>query len=207
MENITLFCEVYCKFLSKITDEMFITLTYQDTLKLLRNMLTSAIVNFKFPKKNIRQFYLISSTILNCDNKTIETIENKINEDTFTDYCDYSEEIFMVSNDLENLDHWAIKLDLDEIEILALLMKKEWLSQQMNTVNLLQMRPSSSDFEMPSQANHIAKLTEWIKQTSNEIDYLQNLYNRRIIDEEGMISPNYKSLGGKKRVRKKQIRL
>ena len=30
LDDITLFCEVYCKFLNKITDDMYLELTYQD---------------------------------------------------------------------------------------------------------------------------------------------------------------------------------
>jgi hypothetical protein len=51
-------------------------------------------------------------------------------------------------------------LGIDEIEILATAMKLDWLGQQLNSKELLKMRIQTSDFETPSQANHIAKLTE-----------------------------------------------
>jgi hypothetical protein len=38
-------------------------------------------------------------------------------------------------------------------------MKLDRLAQQLDTVEMLRMKALSSDFEMPSQANHIAKLT------------------------------------------------
>ena len=102
--NVTLFCEVYCKFLSKITDEMFIELTYQDTLKLLKSMLLTSIVNFKFPKKNIRNYYLVDSDVINCDNETFAFVEERTKQEMFTDYCNCSE-VLEVEETLENLDH------------------------------------------------------------------------------------------------------
>lgn len=69
------------------------------------------------------------------------------------------------------------------------------------------MRIQTSDFEMPSQANHIAKLTEWFQESQSQLTALQDLYNRRTVDEVGMVSPNFNKLGGKKRVCKKQVRV
>ena len=39
-------------------------------------------------------------------------------------------------------------------------MKIDWLGQQLDSVDMLQMKILPSDFDMPSQANHIAKLTD-----------------------------------------------
>jgi hypothetical protein len=69
------------------------------------------------------------------------------------------------------------------------------------------MRIQTSDFETPSQANHIAKLTEWFQESQLQLTALQDLYNRRTVDEVGMVSPNFNGLGGKKRVCKKQVRV
>jgi hypothetical protein len=72
---------------------------------------------------------------------------------------------------------------------------------------MLRMKALSSDFEMPSQANHIAKLTNWYQETHHQLVLLQNLYHRRTVDEQGLVSPNYQSLGGKKHGSKRQIRI
>ena len=120
--NVTLFCEVYCKFLSKITDDMYLELTCQDTLKMLKSMLLSAIVNFKYPKNNIRNYYLAPSYSINCSPEAYKEIEETANQRSVTEYCDCSE-VLSETNDLSNLDHWQIKLDIDEVEILALAMK------------------------------------------------------------------------------------
>ena len=68
------------------------------------------------------------------------------------------------------------------------------------------MKALSSDFDMPSQANHIAKLTNWYQESYNQLIALQSLYSRRTVDEVGNVSPNYKMLGGKRnRANRRQI--
>ena len=121
-KNVTLFCEVYCKFLSKITDEMYLELTYQDTLQILKSMLLSAIVNFKFPKNNIRNYYLAPLNNTNCDSEAFEFFNEKTMQNDFIEYCDCSS-ILHCTEDLNSLDHWLTKLSIDEIEILSLSMK------------------------------------------------------------------------------------
>ena len=49
----TTFVEVYNRFLGKITDDMYMELTPQDTIRDLRNLLIDAIPNFEFPRKQI----------------------------------------------------------------------------------------------------------------------------------------------------------
>jgi len=59
----TLFTQVYNCFLGKITDDMYMELTPQDTIRDLRNLLIDAIPGFEFPKKN-----LLNYTIIDADN-------------------------------------------------------------------------------------------------------------------------------------------
>ena len=47
----TLFTEVYDRFFDKITDDMYVELTEQDTKKDCQNLLINAIPKFEFPKK------------------------------------------------------------------------------------------------------------------------------------------------------------
>lgn len=198
LDDITLFCEVYCKFLNKITDDMYLELTYQDTIKMLKSMLVSAIVNFRFPKINIRDYYLASPNCISCTEQAYTEIEGKTLEEGFDEYCDCAQYLD-IEGDLTKLDHWNIKLGIDEIEILAVLMKIDWLGQQLDSVDMLQMKILPSDFDIPSQANHIAKLTDWFKESVIQLESLQGLYNRRIVDDIGNVTPNYKQLGGKNR--------
>lgn len=204
IDDVTLFCEVYCKFLNKITDDMYLELTYQDTIKILKSMLMSAIVNFRFPKINIRDYY-IASQCATCSVDSFSEIEGLAMTEHFDEYCNCNEYI-EVSNSLDKLDHWNIKLGIDEIDILATLMKLDWLSQQLDSTEMLKMKALSSDFDMPSQANHIAKLTNWYQESYNQLIELQSLYSRRTVDEVGNVSPNYKMLGGKRnRANRRQI--
>lgn len=55
MENkdYTSFSEVYQSFLSKITDDMYMELTEEDTYKLLQELLISAIGKFEFPRQHL----------------------------------------------------------------------------------------------------------------------------------------------------------
>lgn len=49
----TLFSEVYESFLSKITDDMYMQLTPEDTYEILRELLLSAIHKFEFPRQSL----------------------------------------------------------------------------------------------------------------------------------------------------------
>ena len=54
----TQFTEIYNRFLGKITDDMYVELTPEDTIKDLRNMLIDAIPGFEFPRKNLQNYTL-----------------------------------------------------------------------------------------------------------------------------------------------------
>ena len=59
----TPFTQVYNRFLGKITDDMYMELTPEDTVRDLRNLLIDAIPGFEFPRKN-----LLDYTIVEADN-------------------------------------------------------------------------------------------------------------------------------------------
>ena len=52
-ESYTPFSVVYDSFLSKITDDMYMELTPQDTEKILEELLASAIPKFEFPRQSL----------------------------------------------------------------------------------------------------------------------------------------------------------
>ena len=58
----TPFTAVYNRFLGKITDDMYLELTPEDTIKDLRNMLIDAIPGFEFPRKVLTD-YIIDTQI------------------------------------------------------------------------------------------------------------------------------------------------
>lgn len=54
----TPFSKVYDSFLSKITDDMYMELTREDTYKLLQELLLGAIPKFEFPRINLYDYVL-----------------------------------------------------------------------------------------------------------------------------------------------------
>ena len=62
----TQFSTVYNRFLGKITDDMYMELTPEDTVKDLQKLLIDAIPGFEFPRKNLYD-YTINTEILKED--------------------------------------------------------------------------------------------------------------------------------------------
>jgi hypothetical protein len=54
----TSFASVYDRFLGKITDDMYLELTPEDTLRDLQHLLINAIPGFEFPRKNLNDFVI-----------------------------------------------------------------------------------------------------------------------------------------------------
>ena len=54
--NNTGFTAIYNRFLGKITDDMYMELTPEDTVKDLQNLLIDAIPGFEFPRKNLYDY-------------------------------------------------------------------------------------------------------------------------------------------------------
>ena len=50
------FTSVYNRFLGKITDDMYVELTPQDTVRDLRNLLINAIPGFEFPRCDLYDY-------------------------------------------------------------------------------------------------------------------------------------------------------
>lgn len=131
----TAFQTVYDSFFSKITDDMYLSLSDEDTSIELFSFLKSAITRFKYPRVDLRQ------------------------------YDEFSEEF---TNDL----------DIDEIEVLAELMKLSWIKRQIETIEILKMKFSDRDFQLTSQANHLAKLLELRKVQQADVKTIQEEYGR-----------------------------
>lgn len=69
----TLFASVYNRFLDKITEDMYLELTPEDTIRDLRNLLINAIPGFEFPRVNLYNYEII----------TMEIPENELLPDDF----------------------------------------------------------------------------------------------------------------------------
>ena len=76
----TPFLEVYNRFLGKITDDMYMELTPEDTIRDLRNLLIDAIPGFEFPRKDLSQ-YTIDDTTENALEDTSSFAEDLTSEE------------------------------------------------------------------------------------------------------------------------------
>ena len=65
----TQFTEIYNRFLGKITDDMYMELTPEDTIKDLRVLLIDAVPGFEFPRK-ILDDYSIETLVIREDEAT-----------------------------------------------------------------------------------------------------------------------------------------
>lgn len=151
----TLFTKVYDAFFRKITEDMYMELTKEDTESMVQELLLSALSWFEFPRVDINDY-------------------------------DLAEGCFNVA------------LSLDEINIISTYMVKEWLGQQLASVENTRMKYSGSDFKFTSQANHMAKLKNLVETYKQEGFHLQRLYKRRKKDANGIYrSTMGEIMGGK----------
>lgn len=100
--NTTPFSDVYDSFLSKITDDMYMELTEDDTYKMLEDLLISSIPKFEFPRVSLFD-YVRGST------KQVE--HTTIDEET-------GEEISTITNEY-TVGYFNVQLTMEEINILA----------------------------------------------------------------------------------------
>lgn len=163
----TKFASVYNRFLGKITDDMYMELTPQDTIRDLQNLLIAAIPGFEFPRKRLD--YIISM-LESGDGFQVPSIEGTI----FIDNSYFIEE-----------------LTSEEIDILAILMMGGWLQRQITSIEVTRMKYSGTDFKMTSQANHLSKLMSLLTEVNRQSHHLQRLYKRRRTDKNGYIQSNW----------------
>lgn len=94
----------------------------------------------------------------------------------------------------EGLDStFNMELTVEEINILAHLMREEWLDRQMNSIELTRQKYYGSDFKLTSQAAHLAQLKALYEKNKQESLHLQRLYKRRKV-EDGQIKSNWSVL-------------
>lgn len=180
----TLFSAVYNRFLGKITDDMYIELTPEDTIKDLQNLLIDAIPGFEFPRQDI-------------SNYTIQVVQIKEDEVLDGDFIigvvwdDLKENIVETPDVLVDRSCFSANLTSEEINILALLMKQSWVQRQVNSIENTRMKYYGSDFKMTSQANHLSKLMNLLETAKTESFHMQRLYKRRKLDDKGYYHSNW----------------
>lgn len=79
----------------------------------------------------------------------------------------------------------------EEIEILARLMKYEWLVRQIDDMDNVKQEYTDKDFKLTSQANHLDKLLALRSVVNIETEKSQKLYSRRVNGK-----PNFSGLAG-----------
>lgn len=167
----TPFRYVYDRFLSKVTDDLYLELTEADTYSDLLTILINAIPGFEFPRCPIFDYNIVSYA---------------------SDYGDKQTEGMERERGFFNC-----VLTAEEIDILADLMMIEWLGRQIASVENIRMKYSGSDFKFTSQANHLDKL---LKTKQNFIlgnRHKQRLYKRRSVNANtGEVVTNWGGFAG-----------
>ena len=70
------------------------------------------------------------------------------------------------------------ELGQEEIQVLAVLMKNEWLKRCLATWRVIQQQYHTKDFEFLSQANHMSKLIDLVELSNREVSNMINVYGR-----------------------------
>lgn len=183
----TQFSAVYNRFLGQITDDLYLELTPEDTIKDLQNLLINAIPGFEFPRQNLYDYEIEVQTIdeseLTPDDFILGTIWEDIDNATLLE----------IPKVLVDKSRFNAELTQEEINILALLMKQGWVQRQVTSIENTRMKYSGSDFKMTSQANHLAKLLSLLTESRRDSFHMQRLYKRRKITDKGYVS-NWSSL-------------
>lgn len=175
----TQFTTVYNRFLGKITDDMYLELTPEDTVRDLQNLLLDAIPGFEFPRCNLYDNHI----------EVVQIQEDLITKEDFVIGVVWNEED---SNELSEIpkvlverSYFNADLSEEEINILALLMKQGWVQRQVTSIENTRMKYSGSDFKMTSQANHLSKLLSLLEESRRDSFHMQRLYKRRKMTNSG----------------------
>lgn len=182
----TLFTAVYNRFLGKITDDLYLELTPEDTLKDLQNLLINTLPGFEFPRQNLYE-YEIKVEVLD---------EDEVLEDDFIIAISWGELGDSLSTPKVFVDRsrFSAELTPEEINILAILMKEGWLQRQVTSIEHTRMKYSGPDFKMTSQANHLQKLLTTLAECRRDSLHMQRLYKRRKVGDNGAYQSNWSSL-------------
>lgn len=186
----TPFTKVYNRFLGKITDDMYIELTPEDTIKDLQNLIIDAIPGFEFPRKNLMDYEI----------KTAVKREDELVPDDFVIgvvWGTIPEDNAQIPNVIIEQSSFTVELTDEEINILALLMMCAWVNRQVASIENTRMKFTSSDFKMTSQANHLSKLMNLLAEAQRQSFHMQRLYKRRKITADGTYASNWSSLRGR----------
>ncbi len=111
----TKFSAVYNRFLGQITDDLYIELTPEDTLRDLQNLLINSIPGFEFPRVNLYDYTVEVAEISETDASSEDFIVGVVWSDL--------EESLETPKVIIDKSRFNVELSAEEINILALLMK------------------------------------------------------------------------------------
>ena len=181
----TQFSTIYNRFLEKITDDMYMELTPEDTLKDLQRLLINAIPGFEFPRQNLQEYTI----------KVVQIPEDEVEEGDFIIGVVWNDLLEDPNSEVPDVivekSSFAADLTAEEINILALLMKQGWVQRQVTSIENTRMKYSGSDFKMTSQANHLQKLLALLEESRRDSFHMQRLYKRRRIIADGRYRSNW----------------
>ena len=186
--NGTQFAAIYNRFLEKITDDMYMELTPEDTIRDLQNLLTDAIPGFEFPRVNLSDYKIQTKVINEADAKPGDFILAVLWQELPEDGEQKAPDV------LVERSSFKASLTSEEINILAVLMKQGWVQRQVASIEVTRMKYSGADFKMTSQANHLSRLIALANEVQRESLHLQRLYKRRKLNPDGTYSSNWSSL-------------
>lgn len=174
----TMFATIYNRFLGKITDDMYMELTPEDTIKDLQNLLVDAIPGFEFPRVNLYDYELQTEIINEADALPGDFILAVLWGELPEDGEQESPRV------LVDRSAFFATLTSEEVNILALLMKQAWIQRQVSSIENIRMKYSGVDFKMTSQANHLQKLLSLLSEAQRESFHMQRLYKRRKLSKK-----------------------
>ena len=183
----TRFSEIYNRFLGKITDDMYLELTPEDTVKDLQNLLIDSIPGFEFPRVDLDTYEICLEQIREDEVLTGDFILGVMWETL-------PEDLSQIPYVIVDRSSFSAELSSEEINILALLMKQAWVQRQVTSIENIRMKYSGSDFKMTSQANHLAKLLTLLKESQRDSFHMQRLYKRRKKGKTGAYESNWSIL-------------
>lgn len=184
----TLFASVYNRFLGKITEDMYLELTPEDTIRDLQNLLINAIPEFEFPRCNLYDYKIeiaeINEDELLPDDFVLGTVWGELSETNES----------QIPKVIVDRSSFSAELTPEEINILAILMKQDWVQRQVTSIENTRMKYSGPDFKMTSQANHLSKLLNLLEESRRDSLHMQRLYKRRKRTANGVYASNWSVL-------------
>lgn len=139
----TKFTTIYDRFLGKITDDMYMELTPEDTVRDLQKLLIDAIPGFEYPRKNLYDYEMATEVIDEPDVQTGDFILGVV-------WHEIPEEPNPAPKVIIEKSQFNIELTDEEINILAILMMIAWVQRQVTSIENTRMKYSGADFKMTS---------------------------------------------------------